>query len=160
LGNVVFEPQVYPLPPTSTGNEGNSITSFFNNLINTILGPFIGGTVQLGPSHILTPGSEWSGLTTVPPAIGSSGMVGFDAPPIAMWDMVPFQELSGSQTMNVGVIFEDFFWFILNPHYGLKKFTKEHAHWHHEWYKGVPALYIRLAALTAFCAIIGFFFTS
>jgi hypothetical protein len=103
-GNVVFEPQVYPLPPTSTGNEGNSITSFFNNLINTILGPFIGGTVQLGPSHILTPGSEWSGLTTVPPAIGSSGMVGFDAPPIAMWDMVPFQELSGSQTMNVGVM--------------------------------------------------------
>jgi hypothetical protein len=72
----------------------------------------------------------------------------------------PRLELQILGVFFIGVIFEDFFWFILNPHYGLKKFTKEHAHWHHEWYKGVPALYIRLAALTAFCAIIGFFFTS
>ncbi len=27
-------------------------------------------------------------------------------------------------------VLEDFLWFVLNPHYGLRRFTKEHIAWH------------------------------
>lgn len=44
-----------------------------------------------------------------------------------------------------GLVIEDFAWFIVNPHYGLKKFTPKHAPWQ-IWIKigkkGIPASYI------------------
>ena len=40
----------------------------------------------------------------------------------------------------LAAVFEDFFWFIFNPRYGLKKFNKEDAPWH-RWVAGVPMLY-------------------
>ncbi|MBA4388948.1 MAG: hypothetical protein C0404_13280 [Verrucomicrobia bacterium] len=39
-------------------------------------------------------------------------------------------------------ILEDFLWFVLNPHYGLKKFSRTMAPWHKRWLLGVPVDYI------------------
>ena len=39
-----------------------------------------------------------------------------------------------------GAVLEDFFWFIFNPRYGLRKFNAEHAPWH-RWIGGLPMLY-------------------
>ncbi len=36
---------------------------------------------------------------------------------------------------------EDFLWFVLNPHFGLRKFTKEHAWWHKRWLLRLPLEY-------------------
>lgn len=44
----------------------------------------------------------------------------------------------------LGVIVEDFLWFALNPHYGVKKFNKVSIHWHKEWRFGIPLLYIKM----------------
>jgi hypothetical protein len=42
----------------------------------------------------------------------------------------------------VGMVFlEDFFWFVLNPHYGIKNFRKGRIWWHKDWWGPVPALY-------------------
>ena len=42
----------------------------------------------------------------------------------------------------VGMVFlEDFFWFILNPHYGIKNFRKGKIWWHKRWWGPVPDLY-------------------
>jgi hypothetical protein len=51
----------------------------------------------------------------------------------------------------LGVIFEDFFWFVLNPHYGIKKFTKQYAHWHKDWWGRVPSLYVKMFVMTVIC---------
>lgn len=36
---------------------------------------------------------------------------------------------------------EDFLWFVLNPHYGLKKFKKGSVPWHTDWWGPLPAQY-------------------
>ena len=41
----------------------------------------------------------------------------------------------------IGVIVEDFFWFIWNPAFGVKKFSKQHAPWH-RWIGPIPAMYL------------------
>jgi len=41
-----------------------------------------------------------------------------------------------------GMVFlEDFLWFVLNPHYGIKNFRKGKIWWHKPWWGPVPALY-------------------
>lgn len=40
------------------------------------------------------------------------------------------------------VTLEDFFWFALNPHYGLKRFNLKNISWHPHWIIGVPSTYI------------------
>lgn len=47
----------------------------------------------------------------------------------------------------LAVLFEDFFWFLLNPFYGLKKFNKVDAHWHVQWVGVIPMMYIDLLTL-------------
>jgi hypothetical protein len=48
----------------------------------------------------------------------------------------------------VGMVFlEDFFWFILNPHYGIKNFRKGIIWWHKRWWGPVPDLYWILAVI-------------
>jgi hypothetical protein len=37
---------------------------------------------------------------------------------------------------------EDFLWFVLNPAFGLAKFTPQHVPWHPHWLLGVPVDYI------------------
>lgn len=44
-------------------------------------------------------------------------------------------------------VVEDFFWFILNPHYGWRKFGAEHVWWHKRWVLGLPVDYWVLAPL-------------
>ena len=43
-------------------------------------------------------------------------------------------------------LFEDFFWFALNPHYGLKKFKKGEIWWHKRWWGPFPSLLCFTAA--------------
>lgn len=42
----------------------------------------------------------------------------------------------------LGMVFEDIWWFILNPAYGIKKLNKFDAHWHKHWFGFVPRFYI------------------
>jgi hypothetical protein len=42
------------------------------------------------------------------------------------------------------MLLEDFFWFLLNPHFGLKKFSKKYVVWHGEWIGFVPESYLKL----------------
>ncbi len=44
-------------------------------------------------------------------------------------------------------VLEDMLWFVLNPHYGWKKFTKENVPWHKRWALGVPVDYWAAGAL-------------
>ena len=44
-------------------------------------------------------------------------------------------------------IVEDFLWFVLNPDYGFRKFTKEHVSWHKKWVAGFPAEYWLFGAI-------------
>jgi hypothetical protein len=39
------------------------------------------------------------------------------------------------------VLLEDFFWFVLNPHYGIRSFCKGEIWWHRSWWGPLPALY-------------------
>ncbi len=38
-------------------------------------------------------------------------------------------------------VVEDFLWFILNPHYGWKTFSKKFVWWHRRWVLGLPLDY-------------------
>ena len=44
-------------------------------------------------------------------------------------------------------LLEDMLWFIFNPHFGWKKFTKENVWWHKRWALGVPVDYWVAGAL-------------
>jgi hypothetical protein len=49
----------------------------------------------------------------------------------------------------LGMVFiEDFLWFVLNPHYGIRKFRKGQIWWHKTWWGPVPSLYYFLLVLT------------
>ncbi len=39
-------------------------------------------------------------------------------------------------------IAEDFLWFILNPYYGLARFSPEFVPWHKHWFFGMPTDYL------------------
>lgn len=41
---------------------------------------------------------------------------------------------------------EDFSWFVLNPHYGLRRFRKSEIWWHPTWWGPVPDFYWWYAA--------------
>ena len=45
------------------------------------------------------------------------------------------------------VLIEDFFWFALNPHYGIRNFRKGKIWWHKTWWGPVPSLYWFMLAL-------------
>jgi hypothetical protein len=38
-------------------------------------------------------------------------------------------------------LLEDMMWFILNPHFGWKQFTKDNVWWHKRWFLGLPVEY-------------------
>ncbi len=45
------------------------------------------------------------------------------------------------------VLIEDFFWFVFNPHYGIKSFRKGKIWWHKTWWGPVPSFYWILLAI-------------
>jgi hypothetical protein len=46
-------------------------------------------------------------------------------------------------------IIEDFLWFILNPAFGLSRFSAEYAFWHKNWLFGVPTDYLTFSLIGA-----------
>jgi hypothetical protein len=47
------------------------------------------------------------------------------------------------------LLLEDFFWFVLNPYYGINNFRKGKIWWHKSWWGPVPSFYwILLASAT------------
>ncbi|MFA5031245.1 MAG: hypothetical protein WC495_06710 [Patescibacteria group bacterium] len=38
-------------------------------------------------------------------------------------------------------VLEDFLWFVYNPAFGIKKFSRAHIWWHTHWFLGLPASY-------------------
>jgi hypothetical protein len=57
----------------------------------------------------------------------------------------------------VSIVLEDFFWFVLNPHYGFRKFNKINAHWHTHWWGFLPTLYLKYFALIVLFLLISNF---
>lgn len=51
------------------------------------------------------------------------------------------EELRIVGAYNVFWVVEDFLWFLMNPHYGLKSFTRGKIWWHKRWVLGVPLDY-------------------
>lgn len=51
---------------------------------------------------------------------------------------------------------EDFFWFVFNPHYGIKKFKEKHVSWHEDWLGPVPLQYVYVTAIWLLSFLIGF----
>lgn len=43
---------------------------------------------------------------------------------------------------------EDFYWFLLNPYYGLKHFNRKYIPWHQDYTGGLPSGYIRALVAT------------
>lgn len=52
---------------------------------------------------------------------------------------------------------EDFLWFVLNPHYGIKKFKERHVSWHEDWVGPIPMQYIYVFIIWIALFILGFF---
>jgi hypothetical protein len=52
---------------------------------------------------------------------------------------------------------EDFLWFVLNPHYGLRKFNRGNKDiwWHKNWFLGLPTFYWYLFPLAAILIALG-----
>jgi hypothetical protein len=47
-------------------------------------------------------------------------------------------------------ITEDLLWFVINPAFGLKRFTPEYAIWHKNWVCGAPVEYLIFSVISAF----------
>jgi hypothetical protein len=54
------------------------------------------------------------------------------------------------------LLFDDFFWFAINPHFGLKKFKKGEIWWHKHWIGPVPDFYIYLVIVCAIFFSLGY----
>lgn len=64
-------------------------------------------------------------------------------------------ELELLSIMFFAILIEDFFWFVLNPAYGFRKFNAKHADWHLRWIWGVPSWYLKVAALIVILLVVG-----
>ena len=53
------------------------------------------------------------------------------------------------------VLIEDLLWFVLNPHYGIRRFRKGNIWWHKDWWGPVPALYWILLVITFILVYLG-----
>jgi len=54
------------------------------------------------------------------------------------------------------LLFDDFFWFVLNPDFRLKKFRKGKIWWHKKWIGPVPDLYVYSAIVCAIFFFLGY----
>lgn len=56
----------------------------------------------------------------------------------------------------VSIVFiEDFLWFVLNPHFGIKNFRKGKIWWHKQWWGPAPALYWILLVIAGILIYLG-----
>lgn len=68
---------------------------------------------------------------------------------------VPLNLENWTRTLSLYFIFsvvEDFLWFVINPYFGIKKFTKELVTWHKNWIFGIPKDYY-LGVFTSFVVL-------
>ncbi|MFA5054584.1 MAG: hypothetical protein WC562_00185 [Dehalococcoidia bacterium] len=56
--------------------------------------------------------------------------------------------------MFLTFLLEDFFWFVFNPHYGLKNFKKGKIWWHTQWWGPVPSLYYYMVATSVLLIVL------
>ncbi len=71
----------------------------------------------------------------------------FHLPFFICWQWSLKMEMKALASLMVFWIAEDFLWFVMNPAFGLVKFTREHAPWHKRWILFLPYDYwIFLAA--------------
>jgi hypothetical protein len=56
--------------------------------------------------------------------------------------------------LGMGIV-EDFFWFVLNPHYGIKNFRKGKIWWHQTWWGPVPSIYWILITIAGILFYLG-----
>jgi len=61
-----------------------------------------GARGEPGDFPVLEPGSGFGSATPQPPAVGHSGLRGYDAQAIARWDVVPYQDFDG--LFHIGVV--------------------------------------------------------
>jgi len=64
-------------------------------------------------------------------------------------------ELFALSSLPLLWIFEDFLWFVLNPHYGFKNFFKSKIKWHKKWLVFLPLDYFKWMMTSAVFIIIG-----
>ena len=57
------------------------------------------------------------------------------------------------------IVLWDFLWFVLNPHYPLKNFKKEHIWWHKKWLLGLPRDYYFSTSLSLLMALLAGFYS-
>ncbi len=60
------------------------------------------------------------------------------------------------QTMSLYFLFLvvwDFLWFVMNPHYSIRRFNPQHVWWHRKWTLGMPVDYLN-STLLSFAVII------
>src|SRR5579864_1272595 len=56
-------------------------------------------------------------------------------------------ELNVIGTYQIFWCLEDYLWFALNPHFGIKKLSKDQVWWHKRWFAGIPLDYWILGLL-------------
>lgn len=73
-----------------------------------------------------------------------------------MWDLHTELIILSSYVLLTNI--EDFMWFVLNPHFGIKKFKKSEIWWHKDWLGPVPLRYIYSMAIWLALFLVGFRF--
>lgn len=65
-------------------------------------------------------------------------------------------ELRAIGSLAVFWIIEDFLWFVMNPAFGVGRFSAAHVPWHKHWFLGVPVDYITLGATGIFLVLFSY----
>ena len=65
-------------------------------------------------------------------------------------------ELRAVGSIAVFWISEDFLWFVMNPAYGVGRFSAEVAPWHKHWFLGVPTDYVTLGGIGIALVVVSF----
>lgn len=73
----------------------------------------------------------------------------FHLPLLFTWHFHWTLELRALACLMIFWIAEDFLWFVLNPDFGLRRFTRQHVSWHKHWIFGAPIEYWTFGLLAA-----------
>lgn len=75
---------------------------------------------------------------------------------VPFWGRAPHSQQSWSwaaeatvcSTYSLMTVVWDFLWFVVNPHFRLRRFRPEHVWWFRAWFLGVPRIYFEGLALS------------
>ncbi len=75
--------------------------------------------------------------------------------PLAIYGILTIKTLFEIVSFFILVmVAEDILWFLLNPHYGIKRLKKEFADWHKVWILGLPIEYYLLITVAVILRVI------